>query len=113
MADVSRGEIWYVDLSKGSGREVRGERPALVVSVDKFNNGPAGLVIIIPITSKEKSIPLHVEISPPEGGVKKKSFIKCEDIRSISKERLSNKIGSVSFHTMTEVEDRLRILLSL
>lgn len=113
MDDIRRGDVWYVRLGEGSGREVRGPRPALVVSVDKFNNGPAGLVVVIPVTSKKKGIPLHVEINPPEGGVKKQSFIKCEDLRSISRERLSNRLGRVSSQTVTQVEDRLRILLSL
>ena len=109
----SRGEIWLVDLNPARGHEQAGKRPALVVSVDLFNSGPAGLMVVLPITTKEKGIPFHVEIYPPEGGLKEKSFIKCEDIRSISKERLLLRIGMVSLPTMEAVEDRIRILLNL
>jgi len=109
----SRGEIWFVDLNPARGHEQAGKRPALVVSVDLFNSGPAGLIIVLPITAKRKGIPFHVEIHPPEGGLKEKSFIKCEDIRSISKERLLSRIGAVSLATIEAVEDRIRILLNL
>jgi mRNA interferase MazF len=59
-----------------------------VVSVDAFNAGPAELVVVLPLTSKAKGIPFHIEIQPPEGGLKQVSYVKCEDVRSISRERL-------------------------
>jgi mRNA interferase MazF len=83
------------------------------VSVNEFNHGPAGLVVVLPITSRAKGIPWHVTLKPPEGGVRQRSFIKCEDMRSISKERLLERWGSVTAETMAKVEDRLRILLGL
>ena len=88
-------------------------RPALVVSVDAFNHGPAELAVIVPLTTTERGIPLHVPVNPPEGGVRQRSFIKCEDVRSVSRERLTDRWGSVSGNTMTAVEERLRILLDL
>lgn len=109
----SRGEVWNIDLNPVRGREQAGRRPCLIVSVDLFNQGPAELVVILPITSKRKNIPLHVELQPPEGGLKVISHIKCEDIRSASRDRLSERIGNISSETMTLVEDRLRILLDL
>lgn len=113
MPDPLRGEIWTVDLNPTRGHEQAGKRPALVFSADLFNEGPAGLVVVLPITSKEKGIPFHVEISPPEGGLKTRSFVKCEDIRSVARERLSKRWGGVSRATMDEIEDRIRILLDL
>lgn len=95
------------------GREQSGTRPALVLSVDKFNHGPADLVIVLPITSKNKCQPLHVEVTPPEGGLKLTSFVKCDDIRSISKQRLKQCYGAHSPQTMAEVENQMRILLNL
>lgn len=62
MVAPSRGEIWLVDLSPVRGHEPAGRRPALVISVDEFNHGPAGLVHVIPLTTKERGIPLHVEV---------------------------------------------------
>lgn len=102
-----------MDLNPTRGREQAGRRPALVVSVDEFNRGPADLAVLLPITSKDKHIPLHVSMDPPEGGVRGRSFIKCEDIRSVATERLVERWGRVRETTMAEVEDRLRILLDL
>jgi len=113
MDNPLRGEIWLIDLNPTRGHEQAGKRPALMVSVDLFNQGPAGLVVVIPVTAKEKGIPLHVEIKSPEGGLNKRSFVKCEDIRSVAKERLVQKLGRVTQNTMAFVEDRLRILLGL
>ena len=111
--EPSRGEVWLVDLNPTRGREQAGVRPGLVVSTDPFNHGPAGLVAILPLTTRFRGIPLHVRVDPPEGGVRERSFIKCEDIRSVAKERLAEPWGSVSLRTLSDVEDRLRILLQL
>ena len=70
-------------------------------------------MIVIPITTKDKGIPLHVGVFAPEGGLNEQSFIKCEDVRSVAKERLVKCIGRVEEGTLAEVEDRLRILLGL
>jgi mRNA interferase MazF len=112
-SEPSRGDIWSVILDPTVGREQAGMRPGLVISVDKFNHGPAGLVVVLPITSKDKKQPIHVAIRPPEGGLSVPSFIKCDDIRSVSKERLGRLYGRVSVNTMDEVEKRVRILLNL
>jgi len=111
--EASRGDVWSVNLDPTLGREQAGTRPALVFSVDKFNHGPADLLIVLPITSRNKGQPLHVEVTPPEGGLKLPSFIKCDDIRSISKQRLKRFHGRVSAQTMAEVEKRMRVLLNL
>ncbi len=108
-----RGEVWLVDLNPVKGHEQSGKRPALIVSVDIFNQGPADLVVVIPITTKNKGIPLHVRINPPRGGLHEISYAKCEDIRSISKERLLERYGSVPVKIIAEIEDRIRILLGL
>ena len=109
----SRGEIWFLNLDPTRGREQAGSRPALVISVDAFNRGPADLVVVLPVTSVAKGIPFHVLVSPPEGGVRQPSFIKCEDGRSVSRSRLRERWGTVGAHTMAAVEDRLRILMEL
>ena len=113
MSDPLRGEVWLVDLDPTRGREQRGRRPALVLSVDEFNSGPADLVVVAPLTTTDRKIPWHVPVSPPEGGVRRPSFAKCEDVRSIARERLVDCWGMVSRAVMGDVEDRLRILLDL
>jgi mRNA interferase MazF len=112
-SEPSRGDVWSIDLDPAVGHEQQGTRPALVVSIDKFNRGPADLVIVLPITSKDRKQPLHVPVKPPEGGLSKLSFIKCEDIRSVAKQRLQRFYGAVSAQTIAEVEKRIRILLNL
>ncbi len=64
MPEPSRGEVWLVDLHPTRGHEQAGIRPGLVVSVDPFNHGPAGLVVFLPLTSIATRIPFHVEIPP-------------------------------------------------
>jgi len=102
-----RGEIWSVELNPVKGHEQAGKRPCLVMSVDLFNHGPAGLVVVLPITTKNKGI------MPPEGGLKETSYIKCEDVRSLSMERLIERWGTVSSEKLAMAEDRLRILMEL
>ena len=107
MAAV-RGEVWTVALSPVKGHEQGGTRPALIVSHDELNRGPAGIVIVLPITGTDRRIPLHVRVNPPEGGLSKVSFIKCEDVRSVSTERLRKRCGAVTPQTLALVEDALR-----
>ena len=109
----SRGEIWLANLNPTLGHEQAAIRPCLVISVNPLNQGPAGIAIVIPMTSTPKGIPTHVEVRPPEGGVSQRSFIKCEDVRSVSKQRLMKRYGSISKPTLARVEDRLRILMGL
>jgi len=112
-ARPSRGEIWLIDLDIGRGHEQAGKRPCVVLSVDLFNHGPAGLHVVLPMTTREKGIPFHVEARPEETGLKQHGFIKCDDVRSISRERFLKRLGSLSAATMEAVEYRLRILLGL
>lgn len=109
----SQGEVWKVDLRPVRGHEQGGERPALILSVDRFNHGPAGLVIVVPITSVDKRQPLHVAVDPPEGGVSTRSFVKPEDVRSISTERLVERWGRVADETLRDVAYRLRVLTNV
>jgi mRNA interferase MazF len=110
----SRGEVWWVNLNPTKGHEQRGIRPALVVSADRLNHGHADLAMVVPITRTARGIPFHVQIDPPEGGLHERSFLKCEDLRSVSVgERFSNPLGIVSAATLAKVEDILRILLDL
>lgn len=102
-----------VNLSPTVGREQAGTRLALVISVDELNHSPADLVIALPITTREKKIRSHVaiDVDAGESGLHSRSFVKCEEIRSISRRCLEHRLGSVSPGIMAAVEDRLRILL--
>jgi mRNA interferase MazF len=110
---AARGEIWFANLSPTRGREQRGARPVLIVSADPLNQGPAELVIVVPLTTTDRRVPVHVRIDPPNGGVREPSFAMCEAVRSISKERLERRFGMVDADSMRLVDDRLRIVLDL
>jgi mRNA interferase MazF len=113
VSAAGRGEVWLADLNPTRGHEQAGRRPVLVISEDVFNRGPAGLVVVVPMTSTIRNVPSHVPVSPPEGGVKGPTSILCEAVRSVSVERLVVRWGAVDRRTMAAVEDRLRILLRL
>ena len=114
MAGPFRGEIWNADLDPTRGREQAGRRPVLVVSTDRFNEGPAELIVILPITSQGKGIPWHVPVKASrDAGLTKDSFIMCEAIRCVSRERLAKRLGEIADPALAEVEKRLRILLEL
>ena len=113
MPDCRRGEVWKGNLDPVQGHEQAGTRPLLIVSDELFNRSRAELVIVVPITTKSKRVMHHVEVQPPEGGLRHRSFIKCEDIRSTDVHRLAERMGEVSDATMAAVERRLRRLLRL
>jgi mRNA interferase MazF len=112
--EPSRGEIWLADLNPIRGHEQAGTRPVLIMSTDLFNHGPSGLVFVIPLTRTERRIPAHIALDPPEGGVSSRSFILCDALRSISRDRLKGRSwGVIGAGTMQRVEDTVRMLLEL
>jgi mRNA interferase MazF len=108
-----RGEVWMLNFDPTRGREQAGTRAALILSVDVFNAGPAGLVVVLPITSRERGVRSHVAVQPPEAGLNLASYIMCEAVRSVAKERIIRRLGEASTETMSKIEDKLRILLGL
>ncbi len=114
MAHPLRGEIWNANLAPTRGHEQDGSRPVLVVSTDNFNASPAELVIIVPLTTKDKKIRSHVAAGPGgTSGLRSRSFIMAEQPRTISKERLTKRIGKVGDGILADVGYVLRVLLEL
>ncbi|MEO7908697.1 MAG: type II toxin-antitoxin system PemK/MazF family toxin [Roseiflexaceae bacterium] len=110
----NRGEIWLADLNPIRGHEQAETRPVLIISTNAFNHGPAGLLFVLPLTRTDRRIPIHVPLEPPEGGVSARSFILCDGVRSIAKDRLGPcPWGMVSAATLRTVEDHLRVLMEL
>ncbi len=108
-----RGEVWRADLDPVKGHEQGRIRPVLIVSNDVVNRSAAQMVTIVPITSRNRNLRSQLAVRPPEGGLKQESFISCDQIRTISKERLQRRFGTVSPATLAEAEERLRFLLDL
>jgi mRNA interferase MazF len=113
MPVPSRGEVWRVDFEPVRGHEQGRMRPALIVSNDMLNRSAADLVTVVPITSKARPLPSFLRLDPPDGGVTQTSFIICDQVRTVAKERLDKCLGTVSSGVLAEVEERLKFLLDL
>ncbi|WP_051599153.1 type II toxin-antitoxin system PemK/MazF family toxin [Metaclostridioides mangenotii] len=113
-SDIKRGDLYYADLSPVIGSEQGGVRPVLIVQND-VGNKYSPTVIVSAITSQinKAKLPTHVEISSNEYGLNKDSVILLEQIRTIDKKRLREKIGCLDEDMMMKVEAGLQISLGL
>jgi mRNA interferase MazF len=86
----------------------------LIVSTDPFNQGRSRLVVVVPFTTRRRGLPIHIEVRPPDGGLREVSFAMCEQVRSLAFDRLGPQpIGRVPAVVLGAVGDRLRLLLDL
>lgn len=111
---VKRGDIFYADLSPVVGSEQGGVRPVLIVQND-VGNKYSPTVIIAAVTSQinKAKLPTHVEISANDFGLAKDSVILLEQIRTVDKRRLREKIGKVNDALMHRVNDALAVSLGI
>ncbi len=109
---IKRGELYYADLSPVVGSEQGGIRPVLVVQND-VGNRYSPTVIAAAVTSKlnKARLPTHIELSASTYGLTKDSVVLLEQIRTIDKRRLKERIGLLSPQTMARVDDALLISL--
>ncbi|CCY04674.1 putative uncharacterized protein [Faecalibacterium sp. CAG:1138] len=110
---VKRGEIYYADLSPVVGSEQGGVRPILVVQND-IGNKYSPTVIVAAVTSQlhKTRLPTHIALPAAEtSGLPKNSVILLEQIRTIDKRRLKEKIGELPSSVMDKVNDGLLISL--
>lgn len=112
--DIKRGDLYYADLSPVIGSEQGGVRPVLIIQND-IGNKYSPTVIIAAITSQinKAKLPTHIEISANEYGLNKDSVILLEQIRTIDKKRLREKIGCLDNNMMVKVDGSLQISLGL
>lgn len=113
MLAPNRGDIWTVSLDPTKGHEQGGTRPCLVISANKFNHGPADLVVVIPVTSRYKAIASHVRVPAGEANLTEDSFVKCEEVRCVPRERFKTFWGQVKPTTIAAVEQWVRVVLGL
>jgi len=109
---IKRGELYYADLSPVIGSEQGGIRPVLVVQND-VGNKYSPTVIAAAVTSKlsKARLPTHIELSAHVYGLAKDSVVLLEQIRTIDKRRLKERIGSLAPQVMARVDDALLISL--
>lgn len=106
-----RGEIWLVDFGTPIGHEQGYRRPAVVVSADRMNSSRAGLAIVVPVTRTHRGLPSHVEIEPAASGLREISYAKCEDVKSVSVERLVHRIGTIPAGELRRIVEILVLLI--
>ncbi|WP_024832309.1 type II toxin-antitoxin system PemK/MazF family toxin [Ruminiclostridium josui] len=111
---IKRGDIYYADLSPVIGSEQGGVRPVLIIQND-VGNKYSPTVIAAAITSQinKAKLPTHIEIGALEYGLAKDSVILLEQIRTIDKKRLREKIGHLDDDLMTKVNNALEISFGL
>lgn len=111
---VKRGDIYYADLSPVIGSEQGGVRPVLIVQND-VGNKYSPTVIAAAITSQinKAKMPTHIEIGAENYGLNKDSVILLEQIRTIDKQRLREKIGRLSDDLMDGVDRAIGISFGL
>ena len=107
---VKRGDIFYADLSPVIGSEQGGIRPVLIVQND-IGNKFSPTVIVAAITSQinKSKLPTHIEIGAKDFGLAKESVILLEQVRTIDKKRLREKIGKLDDELMENVNEALSI----
>lgn len=113
---LHRGEIWQVDWSPGRGSEQTGVRPSLIVQRDAGNQSVTyPNTIVAAVSTSGRAIPLHVQIqSSATNGLKADSYVKCEQLTTISKTRLVGKAwGRLSDAEMAQVDEALKLSLGL
>ncbi|MEG0771461.1 MAG: type II toxin-antitoxin system PemK/MazF family toxin [Clostridia bacterium] len=111
---VRRGEIYYADLSPVVGSEQGGLRPVIIIQ-NNVGNKFSPTVIAAAITSQinKAKLPTHIELSAEKYGLIKNSVILLEQIRTIDKQRLKEKIGLLDAKSMKAVDEALFVSFGL
>ena len=112
--NIKRGDIYYADLSPVIGSEQGGLRPVLIVQHD-VGNRYSPTVIAAAITSKmgKTKLPTHIDIPGQNAGLSKDSVILLEQVRTIDKQRLKEKMGHLDRATMNHVNNAIQVSFGL
>ncbi len=109
---IKRGELYYADLSPVVGSEQGGIRPILIVQNDTGNKySPTVIAAAVTSQLSKAKLPTHIEVEQNESGLTKSSVILLEQIRTLDKRRLKEKIGELSPVKMQKVNSALLISL--
>lgn len=111
---IRRGEIYYADLSPVVGSEQGGIRPVLIVQND-IGNKYSPTVIAAAITSQQEKtkLPTHIELTAENCGLQKNSIVLLEQIRTIDKKRLKEKMGMLDDGAMNRIDNALSVSFGL
>lgn len=111
---IKRGDIYYADLSPVIGSEQGGVRPVLIIQND-VGNRYSPTVIAAAITSQmgKAKLPTHINVGAQGCGLAKNSVVLLEQVRTIDKQRLREKMGTLSGGTMSEIDKALSVSFGL
>lgn len=110
-ARPQQGEVYWTDPDPTRGSEQAKPRPFAIVSVDQLNRAKLNISLAVPLTRTDFGSPLHVEVPASEAGLKERGFAMPEQLRAISHERLSRRLGTLRPKTLDELLKRCRVLL--
>lgn len=112
MKEISRGEIYYADLSDTVGSEQEGQRPVLILQNDKGNQYST-TTIVAAITSSKKKKPLPTHVSLTADGLEKRSIVLLEQLRTVDIQRLGRYVGTICQEEMDAVDKAAAVSLGL
>jgi mRNA interferase MazF len=112
---VTRGEIWWADLPGPRGSEPGFHRPVLVIQADSFNRSAIRTVIVAVITSNLRlaDAPGNIFLSAQTSGLPRDSVVNVSQILTLDRSFLIEKVGEITDHELTDVENGLRLVLKL
>jgi mRNA interferase MazF len=110
-----RGQLYWVEWEPGRGSEQQGRRPALIVQTDAGNRSQRYTnTIVVAVSTAAHNVPTHVTVEPSSAnGLRRRSYVLCEQLMTLSKERLGDLIGELDAATMEHVDRALKRVLSL
>ena len=114
MSIVKRGDIFYADLSPVVGSEQGGMRPVLIVQNDTGNqHSPTVIAAAITSQTGKARLPTHIELNAQSVGLSRDSVILLEQVRTIDKSRLRERMGKLDDTTMTKVDNAIAVSFGL
>jgi mRNA interferase MazF len=112
-ASLVRGAVVWADLDPVRGREQAGRRPALVVSSDAYNQSIPNVIVVLPVTTRDRRLPHHVRLTGTDLELAQPSFAMAEQPRTIDRQRISATAGNVDPATLAAVDSWLCDFLGL
>ena len=111
---VQRGDIYFAELNPVQGSEQGGTRPVLIIQNDVGNTySPTTIVLAITSQLNKARLPTHVELSSIESGLQRDSVILAEQVRTIDKSRLKQKVTALKVPTMRRIENAMAVSMGL
>jgi len=110
---IRTGEIWLAHLDPTVGQEQGGRRPVVVVSSNGLHALPINMIVVVPLTSHDRSLVTQPRVASERTGLSRVSFARPEDMRAIDAARLQRRLGHVSDSELAEIRKVMRYFLDL